>query len=253
LKVDLFKKGLKPKTVSNALMVLSRMMKYAVEVGHIQRTPKIRFPHCPEPSFDFLTFEEADLLLSTAREKASEWYGPLFVTLRTGLRRGELFELRWGDVQFRGGPPYLRIARSVSKGEVVSTKTSRERNVFLTPATAKYLEGMKQLRTGLVFPGIDGAHVPQNTSDANLRRICSLAGLREIGWHVMRHTYASHLAMNGVSLQTIQQQLGHTTMQMTLRYAHLSPDSVSGAVAVLDGVEVVGLRQQNGNTRGQAH
>ena len=226
--------GLSPKTVVNALMVLSRMMKYAVEVGHIDRSPKIRFPKVPVAPFDFLKFEEADTLLETVKEKAPEWYGPIFVTLRTGLRRGELFELRWGDCQLAGKAPHLRISRSFSKGEVVSTKSNRVRTVYLTPETAKYLAGEQQQKKGLVFPGTDGEHMPQNTSDANLRRLCRLTGLREIGWHVMRHTYASHLAMRGVALKVIQEQLGHAEITMTCRYAHLSEDSTASAVAVLD-------------------
>lgn len=237
LKVELLGAGLKAKTVANVLLVVSRMFGYAVEVGHIERPPRIKLPKYQAPPFDYLSFEEADLLLATAKAKAPDWYGPLFVTLRTGLRRGELFELRWGDVQLKGAAPHLRITRSVSKGEVGTTKSSRERIVYLTPATAEYLGKLRQLNTGLVFPGADGGHMPQNTSDANLRRLCRLAELREIGWHVMRHTFASHLAMRGVPLKVIQEQLGHATMQMTMRYAHLSPASVSGAVAVLDEVE----------------
>jgi integrase len=244
---ELRKCELAPKTIRNILAVLSRMMWYAVETEQIDHKPRIRFPKCPEPDFDYLTFEETDLLLAAAKEKAPDWYGPLFVTIRTGLRRGELFELRWGDVQFKGGAPHIRIARSISKGQVVTTKTNRPRIVFLTPATVEYLQSLRQLHTGLMFCTRDGKHVAQNTSDSNLRRVCRLAGLREIGWHVLRHSYASHLVMKGVPLKVIQDQLGHTTMQMTLRYAHLAPDSLSSAVAVLDDPKVAWSWQRNVN------
>jgi integrase len=246
LKADLLKSGLKAKTVSNVLMIVSKMFGYAVDCGLIAVKPKIHFPKVTAPKFDFLTFEEAGALLAAAKEKAPEWFEPIFVTLRTGLRRGELFELRWGDTQLKGRSPRLLVSRSVSKGIVGTTKTGRAREVKLTPATVKVLERHKHLRSDLVFCGEDGSHVPQNTSDANLRRVCRLAGLREIGWHVLRHTYASHLVMKGVPLKFVQEQLGHATMQMTLRYAHLSPDSVSDAVAVLDEPEVR-MWQQRGN------
>jgi len=59
------------------------------------------------------------------------------------------------------------------------------------------------------------------------------AGLRQIGWHVLRHTFASHLAMRGVALKAIQELLGHSTMEMTMRYAHLSPDVRRDAVRLL--------------------
>jgi len=63
----------------------------------------------------------------------------------------------------------------------------------------------------------------------------------------MRHSYASHCVMKGVPLKVVQEQLGHATMQMTMRYAHLSAESVSDAVVVLDRVEDAPFGQQLGN------
>ena len=56
------------------------------------------------------------------------------------------------------------------------------------------------------------------------RRACRKAGLRQIGWHVLRHTFASHLVMRGAAMKVVQELLGHATIEMTMRYAHLSPD-----------------------------
>ncbi|MFA5127817.1 MAG: tyrosine-type recombinase/integrase [Patescibacteria group bacterium] len=265
MKKDLLASGLSPKTVKNALAVLSRLLWYATEVGHLERAPRCRFPKCPPPSFDYLSFEEAERLLATAAAKAPLWHAPFFVAMRTGLRRGELFELRWGDVQLKGRSPYLRISRAVAKGIIGSPKNNKVRTVYLTPATVAVIEQCKRaarenerrrayedggtvndttdsalaarrtIGAQLVFSTADGSAISSNSSDWALRHVCELANVREIGWHVLRHTYASHLAMRGVPLKTIQEQLGHATMQMTLRYAHLSPESVTDAVAVLDG------------------
>lgn len=232
LKADLLGNGLAPKTVVNILAVLSKMLHYSVDVGLLAQAPRIRFPKCPAPEFDFFDFGEAERLLDAAERWAPEWYMSILLALRTGLRRGELFELRWGDVDLTAGR--LRVARSISWGHVGTPKNGKARTIPLAPATVAALRRHRHLRGELVLAGPDGRHVPVNTADANLRRTCRLAGLREVGWHVLRHTFASHLVMKGVPLKHIQELLGHATIQMTMRYAHLAPDSVREAVALLD-------------------
>jgi site-specific recombinase XerD len=65
-------------------------------------------------------------------------------------------------------------------------------------------------------------------------KVVRRAGLRRIGWHVLRHTYASHLAMRGASLLEIKELLGHSDLSITMRYAHLSPNARRAAVKLLD-------------------
>jgi site-specific recombinase XerD len=66
-------------------------------------------------------------------------------------------------------------------------------------------------------------------------RACARAGLSQrLGWHELRHSFASHLIMRGVALKAVQELLGHATIDMTMRYAHLSPDVKRDAVHVLD-------------------
>ena len=67
-----------------------------------------------------------------------------------------------------------------------------------------------------------------------LLRACKRAGLRQIGWHVLRHTFASHLVMKGAAIKAVQELLGHRTIKMTERFAHLSPDVRRDAVRLLD-------------------
>jgi len=86
----------------------------------------------------------------------------------------------------------------------------------------------------LVFSKPDGGRHIHRRADVGLKRCCKRAGLRMIGWHALRHTFASHLVMRGASLKAVQELLGHATMEMTLRYSHLTPEVRREAVELLD-------------------
>src|SRR5713101_8146394 len=85
----------------------------------------------------------------------------------------------------------------------------------------------RKFRKGMPRPAYEAGREP-------LRRACRRAGLRKIGWHTLRHSFASHLAMRGAPLKAIQELMGHSTIEMTMRYAHLSPDVKKDAVQLLD-------------------
>ena len=78
-----------------------------------------------------------------------------------------------------------------------------------------------------------------------LRHLCQKAGLRRIGWHVLRHTFASSLAMKGVPLPAVQALLGHSTITMTMRYTHVAPSALRSAIDLLS--QVGSSRQPVGN------
>ena len=85
-----------------------------------------------------------------------------------------------------------------------------------------------------MFCGADGHMFAENECKWPLWRACKMAGLRKIGWHTLRHTFASHLCMRGVPLRTVQEYLGHSDIRTTMRYAHLAPDHKNDAIKVLD-------------------
>ncbi|HLL22876.1 MAG TPA: tyrosine-type recombinase/integrase [Kofleriaceae bacterium] len=98
------------------------------------------------------------------------------------------------------------------------------------------LKAHRHLRGPLVFCTMDGTMLTCGEMKWPLWRACKRAGLRRIGWHVLRHTFASHLAMRGAPLKAIQELLGHATITMTMRYAHLAPEIARDTVRLLDGL-----------------
>jgi integrase len=219
-----------PKTVNNFLAVLRKLLTVAVDWEKLEHAPKVQWLKIPDPEFDFFTFEEAERLVGGA---PGDWKAMIVVGLRTGLRIGELLALRWDDVDLVAGR--LVVRRSVSRGLIGTPKNGRSREIPLSDQALAALKGHRHLRGELVFCGESGRLLNRGECKWPLWRACQKAGLRRVGWHALRHTFASHLAMRGVPLKAVQELLGHSTMDMTMRYAHLSPDVRRDSVRLLDG------------------
>jgi integrase len=243
-KAKMLKRKLSPKTVNNALAVLSKMLRYAEETELIVKAPRIKLLRAVLPDVDFLTFEEADRLVRAADDRP-DWQAMIITALKTGLRYGELCELRWQDVDLDVGR--IMVRRSYTKGHVTTPKNGKPREVPLSPKTMSLLRrhrGLRHLQDGLVFCKPDGGRRIHRRADVALKRVCRAAGLRPVGWHVMRHSFASHLVMRGRSLKEIQELLGHSDIKQTMRYSHLAPAVKREAVSTLD--EPVGSVQSYG-------
>jgi len=231
---DVEPKPLSLKTINNVLSALSKLLALAQEQGEIAQAPRVKlFGKLPKPTFDFLTFEEAARLIDAAEP---ERRALLLVALKTGLRQGELIGLQWCDLDLAQGR--LNVRRTIWRGVTDLPKGGRERTVDLPTSAVDALKAHRHLRGRFVFCQEDGQPLTEGKMKQPLRRALNRAGIsREegrIGWHDLRHTYASHLAMRGVPLKVIQELMGHVTIEMTERYAHLSPDTRREAVGVLD-------------------
>jgi integrase len=222
-------KGLSRKTVNNHLGVLRRMLSVARKRGEIEVVPAFEWLKAPPPAFDFLNYEEADKLIAAADD---DWRAMITLAVRTGLRQSELRELRWEDVDLKAGK--LVVRRSVWRGIVTTPKNGKPREVPLSGQALAALKGHRHLRGPLVFCNMDGRQFSHNQVKNPLWRACKRAGLRLVQWHVLRHTFASHLAMRGAPLKVVQELLGHATIQMTMRYAHLYPQVAREHVMLLD-------------------
>ena len=221
---------LSPKTINNCLTVLRRMLVIAYKRGLIEKVPEVEWLKTPKPEFDFFTFEEAERLLAAAQ---GEWRTMILVGLRTGMRQGELLALRWEDVDLIAGR--ITVRQNAVWGVIGTPKSGRGREIALGEEVLAALKAHRHLRGALVFCAMDGSMLTSGEMKSPLWRACKRAALRRISWHVLRHTFASHLAMRGAPLKAIQELLGHATIMMTMRYAHLAPEIARDAVRLLDG------------------
>lgn len=236
------RRDLGPKTVNNVLTVLRRLLAVAAKRKLILNVPEIEWLHADVPEFDFFTFDEADRIIAAA----GDWYAMILLALRTGMRQGELLGLRWDDVDLVAGRIVVRQA--IVRGRITTPKNRKPREIPLSPTALACLKAHRHLRGELVFCNLDGKPLTKGECKHPLWRACRAAKLRRVGWHVLRHTFASHLAMRGVPLRTIQELLGHATITMTLRYAHLAPEVTRDAVTMLD----TGHPVPNGGKKGSS-
>ena len=213
----------KPSSINREMTCLGSMFNKAVEWGMVEQSPfaKGKSLILKENNMRkrYLTEEEAATLLS---ECASHLRKVVFTVLNTGMRRKEVLGLKWD--QIRGGIIYL-----------TDTKMSEPREIPINDDLAAMLKEIRkeqQLTSPYVFT-YDGRKI--KTITTAFRAACRRAGIRDFRFHDLRHTFASHLVMKGASLKEVQELLGHTTMTMTLRYAHLAQEQKKTAVNLLNG------------------
>jgi len=158
----------------------------------------------------------------------------VLLSLNTGLRRGEVFSLRWKDVDF----PRRELWVS---GE--EAKSSNTREIALNDISLELLQAWQAQQPhsrGLVFPSpTTGKRF--NNMNKTWRSLMKAAELTSFRWQDMRHDFGTQLAMAGVDLNTIRELLGHSTLDMTLRYSHLAQEHKAQAVAKLNAANVIRL------------
>ena len=189
-------------------------------MGYLAHAPELPEVVVPESSFDWYQPPEARRLLAAARD---EWArAVLLFALHTGVRMGEQRAVRWSDVDFENH--IITIRRSSPKWLIIekSPKSNRHRRVDLTPELATALNGIHR-RGEMIFCNDDGSKLQPGQFHGILWAAQKKAGLRRIKWHELRHSFASILTTGGTSLRVVQSLLGHSSIKMTERYAHLAP------------------------------
>jgi integrase len=227
---DLTKKGLSPKSRKNIGGTLHLILGTAVDWEVIDKLPKFPRIKVPDAPWDFYTREESELLLSKAR--SAEERALLLFPLHTGARAGEQIAFEWGDIDWHN--QLVIIRRSSALGRVGPTKSGRDRKIPMTSDLQAALKAIKHLRSALVFCNDDGRPLSKWRLHERLWGTARRAGLREIRWHDTRHSFASQLVMAGVPIVQVQQWMGHSTIGMTMRYAHLAPGSGTVHIKALE-------------------
>lgn len=221
-KVEKLGTGLAPQTINLQLKLLGRMLRVARKWKLLREIPEIGLLKARKSSFDFLDFEESERFLAAAARHMPAWHPYMVVAIRTGLRVGEMVALRWReDIDLERGR--LRVQQSYSrKGEFTSPKNDRARELPLSWDAIEALRKQRGQSTGeLVFSGEAGVLNDHATNYA-IEKICELGEMRRLHNHVLRHSFASHAVMHGIPIRQVQEWLGHASIVMTMRYAHLA-------------------------------
>lgn len=251
--------GLKPSTVNRKINALRGAISRALDWGILESHPlaklkalkmdagtKARYLSEDEEKRLFKALKARDEEIKSARARGNQFrqergyelmadlyqftyadrMTPLItLSLKTGARRGELFDLRWDDIDLTNRILTIR-------GEIA--KSSKTRHVPLSPIAFETITNWQKQAptpTGRVFPSDDGYRL-DNVKNS-WTSILEAATIESFRWHDMRHDFASKLVMKGVPLNTVRELCGHANLNTTLRYAHLAPDHKADAIALI--------------------
>jgi integrase len=259
-RTDRINKGIAPASVNRDISTLKAALNRAVEWGILETNPiqklkplrldkskRVRFLSDEEESRLRTALKERNTEKIRDRANANAWretrgYDLLppipdgafadhlmpivLLALNTGMRRGELLNLTWNDVDLR---------RKLLTIEGATSKTGQTRHIPLNKEAHNVLKQWKAqgARTNLVFPSpVTGK--PMDNIKSAWRELTVDADIQDFRFHDCRHHFASQLVMRGVDLNTVRELLGHASIDMTLRYAHLAEEHKTAAVALLD-------------------
>jgi len=230
--------------------VISGPMAYAVDEELILANPvtgilkHLQLERDKRITVEPMTDDEVHMFLETCRKQCPEFYEFFLTAFRTGMRLGELLGLKWSDVDWN--QKFIRVERSFKRGRIDKTKTGRTRRVDMSDQLVESLKALKTVRkrealkSGKSGPvefifHRQGKPVSQNSVRNIYKRMLTKAGIRCMRLHDIRHTFASLLLSMGESPVYVKEQLGHSSIQMTVDiYGHLIPSSNRGAVNKLD-------------------
>jgi integrase len=258
-RTDKLNSGMKATSINRAVNALRAILTKAVEWGVIPDHPlaklkalkvdagkKVRYLSRDEEAQLYTALAQRDMELKEGRSRGNDFrqvrgyplldsldecaYGdrmtPLIIlSLKTGMRRGELFDVEWSEIDLSNKVITVR-------GE--TAKSSKTRHIPLSPMAYEAISSWKKqakLTGGRVFPAKNGGRL--DNVKKSWSSILKSAGIQSFRWHDMRHDFASQMVMKGVPLNTVRELCGHADLNTTLRYAHLAPDHKADAIALI--------------------
>jgi len=226
-----------PNTIRNALSVFSCVWKLAVDLGVASGdnpVSRVKLPRIDNQRDRFLTKNEAAALLANLKEKSQTAHDAALLSLFSGLRIGECLSLTWADINLDEGRIFVK-----------DPKNKRNRHAYITAEIKAMLTRRYhgQSKTEQVFNPKQARYL----YPAVLKNFCQAVG--ELGLndgitdrrqklviHSLRHTFASWLVQAGKPLYTVSRLMGHSSLKMTERYAHLAPETQRAAAMELEGI-----------------
>jgi integrase len=217
--------GAKPRTIAIELACLRHMFNMAVKWGKAGSNPVlgVKFPKEAESKDRILSDEEEARLLETVRtgHKAKHLEGIIEMALNTGMRKGEILNLKWENVDFKN--------RVIT---VEGTKTGEIRRIPMNNKLTEVLESAKKESKGEYVFSENGK--PYGDVKTGWWTALEKAGIENFRFHDLRHTFGSRLGMLGMDMKAIADLMGHKTIQMTMRYSHPTSEYKRKAVELLD-------------------
>lgn len=235
LKNELSKKKLAPATIAHVLKLVRHVYNRAIAWGYFQGLnpfKQVKLPAVNNERQRFLNYKEADELLTALEKVSQQTHDVALLALHCGLRVGEIFNLINQDIDLQNNllgisDPKNKIARSAYMTDAVKkmllyyyNSAKPDEVVFKDKWHGERVRFISKTFTRVV----DQLKLNEGITD---RR-------QKIVFHSLRHTFASWLALQGESLITLRDLLGHKTTTMTNRYAHLVPDHKRAAVLKLE-------------------
>ncbi|MEW6063243.1 MAG: tyrosine-type recombinase/integrase [Nanoarchaeota archaeon] len=213
-------------TTNRELACLKHMFTKAIEWNKATENPvkKVKLFKEKNARLRYLSEEEIAQLLKACdklKRKAPHLKLLVLMALTTGMRRNEMLNLTWNKIEFDKGIIFIENSKNNERREVWMCNTLKQ---ALLNAKERAISNYVFSRKGK----------PLRDAKTAFHNALKIAGIKDFRFHDLRHTFASHLVMNGTDIATVRNLLGHKDIRMTLRYSHLSPKHMKEAVSAMD-------------------